>query len=486
MGAVVGRRDTVGLGDRKYLVQPRAGGTWYVEITVPRPLRAVMGKKKLLRSLKTDDLRRAQGLRWHVVTELKAEIEAARGGNGRTSAREVLEEALAWRDAIQKAPDPETQEVMRLALGDRVENWGGKPLPLDEETGRPALPPDAVAFVGVALGTSTPLDTYEERWLSGADYTERTKADCRTALRQFEAWCLEAGHPAVIERVNDKLAAEFRDLGLIAKGVPWGTANKKLSMLRRYWTWLAKAGLGGDRNPWDRKSIKKPKRHLRPPDAADAPERPFTDAEVRLLLGGKPDADLADIMRIAALSGMRLDEIGQLRVEDCRDGFFAITKAKTKAGIRDVPIHPDLATIVQRRCDGQPPGAFLFPDLPDTGWDGNRTMAVSKRFATYRRRVGVNDKRAGARRSKVNFHSFRRWFATKCEEAGQTESVVARVMGHEKGLSITFGVYSQPELRALLAVCVGKVELPINSTAKNPDALSVDSQELLRGDDGPL
>jgi integrase len=429
-----------------------------------------MGKKRLVRSLRTDNLRRAQGLRWPVVAELQAEIEAARGGGSRTSSRDVLEEALSWRDAIQKAPDADTQEIMRLALGDRIENWGGKPLPLDEETGRPILPPDAVAFVGVALGKSTPLDTYVERWLAGANYTERTKADCRTAIRGLEHWCAEAVRPAVVEAFNDKLAGEYRDLGLVAKGVPVGTANKKLTLLRRYWSWMEEAGHVEGRNPWDRKSLRKPKPHLIRPDAWNARERPFTDDEMKKLLGGAPDLDMADAMRIAALSGMRLEEIGQLKVGDCRGGTFSVTKAKTKAGIREVPIHRDLVAIVARRSRGKEDTAFLFPDFKDTGWDGNRTMALSKRFATYRRRVGVNDARNGARRSKVNFHSFRRWFATKCEEAGQPENVVARVMGHEKGLAITFGVYSRPELRALLTVCVEKVTLPGSETAKDEGA----------------
>jgi len=427
---------------------------------VPRPLREVMGKKKLLRSLRTDDLRQAQGLRWPVVAELKAEIEAARGGNPRTVKRSVLQEALEWREAIRQAPDPETEEIVRQALEDRVENWGGKPVAVDEETGTPLLPPEASTFAQVALGTATPLATYLDRWLAGADYTERTKADCRTAVDKFEGWCLEAGYPAVIERVNDKLAAEYRDLGLIAKGVPWGTANKKLSMLRRYWKWLGASGLASNANPWAAKSIRKPKRNKIAPDAATAAERPFTDEEMRLLLAGQPDRDLADAMRIAALSGMRLEEIGQLRVQDCRDGMFDIVRAKTKAGVRSVPIHPDLAPILEDRCKGQDPKAFLFPDFPDSGWDGNRTMAISKRFATYRRRVGVDDARPGARRSKVNFHSFRRWFATKCEEAGQRENVVARVMGHERGLSITFAGYSKPQLRGLLEACVRAVMLP--------------------------
>jgi integrase len=101
--------------------------------------------------------------------------------------------------------------------------------------------------------------------------------------------------------------------------------------------------------------------------------------------------------------------------------------------------------------------------LPDTGWDNNRTMADSKRFAYYRKRLGVNDKRPGARRSKVNFHSFRRWFATKAEEAGQRENVVAAIMGHRKDVGITFNLYSKAELFELKRLCIEAVKLPVGA-----------------------
>jgi hypothetical protein len=41
------------------------------------------------------------------------------------------------------------------------------------------------------------------------------------------------------------------------------------------------------------------------------------------------------------------------------------------------------------------------------------------RFGRYMRRLGLAEIRDGHRRSLVNFHSFRRWFATKVEQAGQ-------------------------------------------------------------------
>ena len=81
----------------------------------------------------------------------------------------------------------------------------------------------------------------------------------------------------------------------------------------------------------------------------------------------------------------------------------------------------------------------------------------AKALGCLRKRIGADDERPGARRSKVNFHSFRRWFATKAEEAGLRENVVAAVMGHSKNVGLTFGHYSKAELNELKRQCVEAV-----------------------------
>jgi integrase len=65
----------------------------------------------------------------------------------------------------------------------------------------------------------------------------------------------------------------------------------------------------------------------------------------------------------------------------------------------------------------------------------------------------------GQRRSKVNFHSFPRWFATKAEQAGQPPHIIEALVGHKRQ-GMTLGVYSgEPSLEQLRA-CVEAVPLP--------------------------
>ena len=73
--------------------------------------------------------------------------------------------------------------------------------------------------------------------------------------------------------------------------------------------------------------------------------------------------------------------------------------------------------------------------------DGARSMSFSKRFGTYRRACAVDHKVEGHRRSKVNFHSWRRWAITKVDQAGMRREDVERTFGHKVG-GMSFGLYS--------------------------------------------
>jgi integrase len=91
-------------------------------------------------------------------------------------------------------------------------------------------------------------------------------------------------------------------------------------------------------------------------------ERPFTDAEMVTLLTAETDEGMADAMRLAALSGLRIGEMHQLRVSDIEgDGVF-VRKGKNKnSAARWVPIHPDVAPILSRFAAGKKPDDFLLP-----------------------------------------------------------------------------------------------------------------------------
>jgi integrase len=142
--------------------------------------------------------------------------------------------------------------------------------------------------------------------------------------------------------------------------------------------------------------------------------------------------------------------------------LFVFKPQKQELASRAVPIHPDLEEIVARRTQGKVLGDDLFPEWPPPRNQGSvreRSFKASNQFTDYRRSVGVDHVIPGKRRSLVNFHSFRRWFITKAEQADQPESIIAVVVGHKRK-GMTLGRYSAGPLIAQARRCVEAVRLP--------------------------
>jgi integrase len=125
-----------------------------------------------------------------------------------------------------------------------------------------------------------------------------------------------------------------------------------------------------------------------------------------------------------------------------------------------VPIHRDLVNTVQARCAGKADEEFLIHEgKAGTGWGEERSMSFTKRFQTYRISCGVDELLDGHRRSRVNFHSWRRWFITQADRAGHRREDIERTVGHKvQGMSL--GLYSGGASIEQLEVVVESVKLP--------------------------
>ena len=445
-----------------YLEKRRQG--YYAVVEVPPSLREKLGCKRLRRSLNTRDPATANARKWAVVAEFKTQIEAARRG---VSPDSVKAEARAMRTELHTA-SPADAEAILYAIEERANEIRGAPLGMTEGGGPadteydPAREKRAIDFYKFASGQTTPLHEYLDQWLLEVAYTERTKGDHRRAVQRLADW--PEGGIETIEAVTRKKAGEFISWLLRPRGQSWTgdrkTAAKYKSSLSSYWAFLKGKG-HVETNPWPEQTISKPKVHL---EGTENAERPFTDEEVLTLLSGQTDQMTADLIRMGALTGMRIDELCRLTVAMTEGGHFKISKAKTPAGMRSVPIHSDLRAIVARRCEGKEKRAYLFDELPEPPKESGRerSMPASKRFGRYMRARGVAKKVEGKRRSLVNFHSFRRWFITKAEQAGQPETIIAAVVGHKRQ-GMTLGHYSGGPSGDQYRACVEAVRLPTPS-----------------------
>jgi integrase len=297
-----------------------------------------------------------------------------------------------------------------------------------------------------------------DKWLAEKPMKPRQQTDYRRAVVKLEGWLGSHKLPATVEGCTRRVAGRYVTEVFVEAGVNPRTANKDISCLSSYWVWLERKGIVGE-NIWTKQSLAK-----REPKKNEA-KRPYTDEEMKTLFTGKTTQLLKDMMATAALSGMRVEEIARLTVGDIYKNCFDITEAKTKAGVRMVPIHPALNGIITRRTQGKGPKDPLFPELPipKEGSPIERSQKVVKSFTTYRRKVGVDDVPEGARQSRVDFHSFRRWFITKAEQAQQPVHFIEALVGHKR-TGMTLGRYSGGPLVQQFRDCVQAVQLPDGCT----------------------
>lgn len=442
--------------DKRYL--EKHGNLWRVVVNVPTRARAAVGSTKLKHPLNTDSLAEANRIKWEIVATLKARIaEAVNPGWDREKLLEKAQRlALSARSA---GDDMDRYRTIDYELDQLLGDILGQPQGADSE-GNPVYAREDQALAeeisGVANSTRTPFDMLHEKYLSTKNVKLRTHADALRSVKYLKAWCSKNEVGPYLQTLSRRDAIRFCDEIIdVAGDLHPGTLNKYIRQLSGYWKWLM------DRdevaaNIWEGRTLK------RPSVAADDKERPFTEEEMRSLLYGQTSPSMHDLMRIAALTGARLDPIVCLSVGDCANGTFRFKPQKKEPGHRLVPIHPALLEIVQRRCDGKPNDAMFFPEWPPVKKEGSqreRSFRASNQFTAYRRSVGVDETRDGVRRSLVNFHSFRRWFATEAERADQPGSIISAVVGHKRD-GMTLGIYSSGPKLEQARRCVEAVQLP--------------------------
>jgi integrase len=376
----------------------------------------------------------------------------AHGATGRNAA--IIGRFRGGPEIVSAGPNDPTPTQKQIARSIAEEEMYAHVDTLRFDEGRHE---DAATLAGISQARATPLRLYMDAWLSEGGHkgplNERTKGQYRTDVLGLEDWAKAAGVGLLIERFTRIAAGRYVTEQLLGRGMNRGTANRKINAASAYWRWLIKRG-HAEVNPLQGQSLTK----TGVGRSTDIPKRPFTDAEVATVIAGGPDAELTDVIHVAALSGMRIDEVYRLKVSDCAGGWFDLRRAKTPAGRRRVPIHSAVVAVVERRMTGKLPGAFLFHEPGAERAGRERSMSVSKRFGRYRQQIGVHGTIEGRRQSRVDFHSFRRWFITKARVRFD-RAVVAAIVGHEVG-NITNDVYSGGPDDAVRRACIESVTLP--------------------------
>lgn len=453
---------------------------WWFRRAVPSVCQKALGGGKFyMVNLETSDLKSAQRLRNELERDTTEAFAAIKSGDNVAAATlTAKEQGILHREQIaalvdhqQEGPEesPGLYDVALESAEATAEAFRGAE--------------ERQAFMDAWHGKED-VQSYLDAHLailSRNGLTPKSVRERKGLIVRFAEWAAAQKPSLTLDRIDRRQAGKYVAEALDSKHPK--TQSTHLMALRGYWRYLADRGVvelpphepRGTGWPWNAQQIRNKATRAERGSRNDK-ERPFTDAEIITLLdapypdkmNGDHQSQISDALRISLLSGLRMAEVLKLWVEDVKEGedgaglIFDIQEGKTDAAARPVPVHPDLMAIVSRRLkdengedkDGK---TWLFDELAN---EQNPGDVFGKRFRRFRVALGVDDKRDGKRRSLVNFHSTRRWFATAAARAGQSETVIGDVIGHEPGEKNVTRRYIAMTSGTQLRACVEAVRLP--------------------------
>ena len=157
------------------------------------------------------------------------------------------------------------------------------------------------------------------------------------------------------------------------------------------------------------------------------PHKPFTTQAINRLW--RLESPLHDIPLILLYTGMRASELINLKARDVnrKQRTLKITSAKTKSGIRTIPIHDRIWPIIERRLDA---------------------VYVIHECRTYSSLSREFNKAIHAINAKHTTHDCRHTFATRLDNEGANYNAKRLLLGHASG-NVTDGVYTHKSLGQL-------------------------------------
>lgn len=420
--------------------------TWYAVLDVPVSVRHQFnGKTKFTETLNTHS--EAQALRRAPVIIAGWRLEIAKAKRDTSAALvDPLEADVQWirqrmdTARAERATDAGWDEQTGTNPGADAadEQWQDKLAGLERMD-----PQRAKEVYTKATGTAAHLDD----WLARSTDTVKNKAQKHTEVTRL------AKEFATLALITRKAVRLWRDRLPAEHGWRPSTVTHTMSTCRNYWRFLEQieAVPENGNNPFEGLP---PLMKTKADRNATGEVRPFKASDVVRVLDAAREAGhqgMTDLITLAMWTGARQGELCSLKVTDVDlDGkSFRVHDAKTKSGVRQVPLHKSLQGTLARLCRDSADGYVMTGLVEDK--NGSRTAALATRFSRLKLRLGFG--------LEHNFHSLRRTVATLFEDAGVVEGVAADILGHKKQ-TMTYGVYSGGTSLATKAKAIAKLVYP--------------------------
>jgi integrase len=419
-------------GKDRYLKRHR--GRYYLSVRVPTSLVEQVGKAVHVEPLHTGDVREARVHRDIALGRLREHWRQLREvPTDPRSPAWLAAHLTLLREQLRRGEITEDQADV---LGDVLleQHLATKPEHSDED-----LSSIRASFAALADATAVTLGEAIKTYLTeSAAYTQpQTQHDKKRTLGHLTE---HFGANVMIRNITVPIAGKFVT-DVVAK-LPIATSTKRLRIATysSLFNWAATRGMV-DFNPFARQAstLKEPRRGGPPK------HRPWTNAELTTFFSKcDRESDIWSLGALALYTGMRREEVCRLKIDDIHNDAFHIHEGKTAAAVRQVPIHPVIAPLVERLTGASTDG-FLM--ALTEGAYGRRANVIANRFAYKAKALKITG---------VRLHDLRRTFIQGAEIAGVAVNVIETLVGHTRA-GQSMGVYSPGVTLPLLKAAVESI-----------------------------
>lgn len=379
---------------------------WYAVLNVPDDVQKQIRRKRFRQSLKTRDKKIAENLAKPIVANWQHKIDLARGREG------AEKDPAFWREALRRANEEDHRQSILEQIDDVA--WDIGAINVENIGDQPSSDPEAQRFYAEAVGARIPTTEPLDKWIESLQVKEKT-----AALRRTTVMRLGKKFPILQDISRKEIRSWVTEL--MAELKP-ASVQRMMSDCRIYWAYLATIEMvPEDSAPFDRLGLKV-KYTSRIPWSPEDLVTLHRAAEAK-------EQVLADLILLAMYSGARLGELVDLRVADVEEDRYHITRSKTDAGVRVVPIHREAQQTMARLIEESDDGYVLSGITAE-----RRAATMSKAFQRLRKAAGYTDERQV-------FHSIRNTVITMLEHAGVPEGTAQDLVGHERS-TLTGSTYS--------------------------------------------
>lgn len=341
---------------------------WYAKVTIPADVQHIFGKRAFKKSLKTKNKTDAIARSGPIIAGFKDAIAEARGNPAQhlddylKHTRELLREVRKRSDTDPVVVEGIEEEALeRLLAAYKVKHV--EDLPDDKLE-------DVRSAYKIVTGQQTLFDGPLEEYSRSRRVEPKTEAKDRHAVEKF------AKQVATVQDVDKQAVRDFVAKLHDEEGLKVRTIRDNLMTLRVYWDWLMDRGYASEDRPNPFSKVPLPAENRK--EAAAKQRQEFSPDDIRRLHtaieGGRSEMMRA-IFLLAIYTGCRIEELASLESANVTPDEIRITRAKTAAGNRTIPVHDKIKPLVRELlAKGD---RFLLPDLKENKY-GARSPAMSK------------------------------------------------------------------------------------------------------------